>query len=64
MVFSNQRTQSVVRACGGGGRWGSVAWLNSAGVTKGLSMGVNERVMGRGGTVTPAREQEVEMREL
>lgn len=60
MVPSNQRTQSVVRACGGGGRWESVAWLGSAGVTKGLGMGVTERVMGWGGTMTPAQEQEVE----
>lgn len=62
MVFGNQPTQSAVTACGGGGRWGP-AWLNSAGVTKGLSKEVTERVMGRGGTVTPAREQEVEVRE-
>ncbi len=38
-MFSNQLTQSVVRACGGGGRWQSAAWLGSAGVTKGLSIG-------------------------
>lgn len=31
-------------------RWRSVAWLGSAGVTKGLTTGVTERVMGRGGT--------------
>lgn len=62
MVFSNQLTQSVVRACGGGGRWQSAAWLGSAGVTKGLSMGVTARVMGWGGTLTPAREQDVEER--
>lgn len=39
MLYSNQRTQSVVRACGDGGMWESLAWLGSAGVTKGLSMG-------------------------
>lgn len=37
-----------------------MAWLGSAGVTKGLSMGVTVRVMGWGGIVTPAQEQEVE----
>lgn len=46
MLLSNQRTQSAVRARGGGGMWESLAWLGAAGVTKGLSMGVTKRVMG------------------
>lgn len=44
-------------------RWWEVAiwaWLGSAGFTKSLSMGVTVRVMGWGGTMTPAQEQEVE----
>lgn len=59
MVFSNQRTQSAVSACGSVGRWESVAWLGLAGITKGLSVGVTKQVMGWGGTVTPAQKQEV-----
>lgn len=37
-----------------------MAWLGSAGVTRGLSMGGTERVMGGGGTVTPTQEKDVE----
>lgn len=51
----NQLSEPVEVAGGG-----SLAWLGSAGVTRGLSVGVTERVMGWGGTVTPAQEQEVE----